>query len=143
MFFLDSKNNIIMDGKFTKILYSDEFLTMNGISMVVPFHNTIVDKTYNKTLLRFQTSDVLNVKLINSLTHIEQYILEYYKSTTHSMKNATTTLNEHMKNGSVKIYRDAVNFNNIKNVIIKISGIWEDHTRIGLTYKFMEATSVF
>lgn len=142
VFFLDSKKNIIMDGKFTKILYSDELLTTNGISVVIPFHNTTIDKTYNKTLLKFQMSDSVNVRIANELSRIEKYILEYYKQISNNTKSATTTLNDHMKNGNVKIYRDSITSTNAKTIIIKISGIWEDQTRVGLTYKFMEFVSV-
>ena len=74
LFFLDSKKNIIMDGKFTKILYSDELLTTNGISVVIPFHNTTIDKTYNKTMLKFQTSDATNVRIILSIINKYQII---------------------------------------------------------------------
>lgn len=141
LFFMDSKKNIIMDGKFTKVLYSDDLLTTNGVSIVIPFHNTSLDKTYNKTMLKFQTSDPTNAKLCNELAWIEKYILDYYKQITSNTKTSTTTLNDHMKNGNVKIYRDS-NATSIKHVIIKISGIWEDQTRVGLTYKFMESIAV-
>jgi hypothetical protein len=35
----DTKKNIIMDGKFTKIIYSDELITTHGIFLKIPFHN--------------------------------------------------------------------------------------------------------
>jgi hypothetical protein len=142
LFFMDSKKNIIMEGKFTKIIYSDGILTTNGISAVVPFHNAMLDKTYNKTVLKFQTSDATNHRIVNELAYIEKYILDYYKQVTSNAKSSTTTLNDHMKNGNVKIYRGSVDHNHLKNVIIKISGVWEDQTRVGLTYKFMESVSV-
>jgi hypothetical protein len=141
LFFMDSKKNIIMDGKFTKLLYSDNIITTNGISIIIPFHNTTIDKTYNKTMLKFQTTDPLNGKLCNELAWIEKYILDYYKQLTSTVKSTTTTLNDHMKNGNVKIYRDS-NSINVKHVILKISGIWEDQNHIGLTYKFMESISI-
>ena len=31
IFFLDTKENIIMEGNFTKIIYSNEYFMMNGI----------------------------------------------------------------------------------------------------------------
>ena len=34
--FLESKKNIIFDGKFTKLIYSDNYLTMNGIFFKFP-----------------------------------------------------------------------------------------------------------
>lgn len=138
LFFMDSKKNIIMDGKFTKVLYSDDLCTTNGISISIPFHNTTLEKTYNKAMLKFQTNDPMNAKLCNELAWIEKYILDYYKQTSGNSKVSTTTLNDHMKNGNVKIYRDS-NASTIKYIIIKISGIWEDQTRVGLTYKFMES----
>jgi hypothetical protein len=138
---MDSKKNIIMDGKFTKVLYSDDLITTNGISIIIPFHNTSLDKTYNKTMLKFQTTDPMNAKLCNELAWIEKYILDYYKQITSNTKTSTTTLNDHMKNGNVKIYRDST-ATSVKHVVIKISGIWEDQTRVGLTYKFMESIAV-
>jgi hypothetical protein len=141
LFFMDSKKNIIMDGKFTKVLYSDDLITTNGISIIIPFHNTSLDKTYNKTMLKFQTTDPMNAKLCNELAWIEKYILDYYKQITSNTKTSTTTLNDHMKNGNVKIYRDST-ATSVKHVVIKISGIWEDQTRVGLTYKFMESIAV-
>jgi len=140
LFFMDSKKNIIMDGKFTKLLYSDNCITTNGISIMIPFHNAILDKTYNKTMLKFQTTHHVNAKLSNQLAWIERCILDSYKQTTNT-KYITTTLNDHIKNGNVKIYRDS-NAINVNHVILKISGIWEDSTHIGLTYKFMESVSV-
>lgn len=142
LFFMESKKNIIMDGKFTKLLYSDSSCTTNGISIIIPFHNTILMKTYNKTMLKFQTTDPINTKLCSELAWIEKYILDYYRQITRNTKSiATINLNEHMTNGNVKIYRNS-DTNNIKHVILKISGIWENRTHLGLTYKFMESTSV-
>ena len=37
VFFLDSKKNIIMDGKFTKIIHSNELITINGIYFQILF----------------------------------------------------------------------------------------------------------
>ena len=36
VFFSDKKKNIIMDGTFTKIQYSESFFTMNGIFVYFP-----------------------------------------------------------------------------------------------------------
>ena len=54
-----------MDGKFTKIVYSDDMVSTSGISIVVPVKST------NKATLKFHAS-----KLID----IEQQVIEYYKS---------------------------------------------------------------
>lgn len=142
IYFLDSKKNIIMDGQFTKITYSDTFLTTNGISVVIPFVSPLLDKTYNKSILKFHTTDIYNNRIMNELIRIEKYILNYYKSTTHSSKTINTTLADHIRTGNIKIYRDITNIPNNPKYVLKISGIWEDSTRIGLTYKFMESIAI-
>jgi len=38
IFLSDTKKNIIMDGKFTKIIYSDELITTHGIFLKIPFY---------------------------------------------------------------------------------------------------------
>lgn len=139
IFFLDSKKNIIIDGKFTKIIYSDELLTTNGVYISTVFNSTNVDKLMNKYILKFPYSDKSNAKLANELSQIEQSIIEYYKHISNSNKTMVLSLTDNMRNGCVKLYREYFNHNPCKNYIIKISGVWEDQTRIGLTYKFLEA----
>ena len=140
IFFLDSKKNIIMDGKFTKIIYSDDFLTTNGLYISTLFNYPIVDKLMNKNILKFSICDKLNIKIAMGLSQIEQSIIEYYKHISNSNKTTVLSLSDNMKNGCVKLYREYFNYNSpSKNYIIKISGVWEDQSRIGLTYKFLEA----
>ena len=52
LFFLDAKRNIIMDGKFTKIVYSDELIIMNGIYLITPFDDFYVENNLNKSILK-------------------------------------------------------------------------------------------
>lgn len=141
LFFLDSRKNIIMDGKFTKIICSDDCCTTNGVYMNVPFQVTSVDRQLNKHVLKFPVSNKLNRKLILDLSQIEQSILEYYKCTTSCNKMTVLSLSDNSRNGCVKLYKEC--FHDMsKNYVIKISGVWEDQTRIGLTFKFLDATMV-
>ena len=139
LFFMDSKKNIVMDGKFTKIIYSDDLISTNGISIIIPFHNIVNDKTSNRNILKFQTNDAVNIQIINKLVKIEQDIIEYYKLFSQSNKTPILILRDHIKNGIMKIYKDSSSENNTNvKYMIKISGMWEDQYRIGLTYKFIE-----
>ena len=142
VFFLDSKKNIIMDGKFTKIIYSDNLISTSGVSAVVPFRNTLIDKTPTRNLLKFQYSDVANARLANELIEIERQMIEYYRNLTQSSNTPVLTLRDHIKNGCIKIYRESFNPKTVVRYVIKISGIWEDQYRIGLTYKFIETYPV-
>jgi hypothetical protein len=42
LFLSDTKKNIIMDGKFTKIMYSDDLITTHGIFLKIPFQTSLV-----------------------------------------------------------------------------------------------------
>jgi hypothetical protein len=136
VFFLDSKKNIVMEGTFTKIVYSDDLISTSGISAVVPLRT---DRTLNKNQLKFQTNDTNNVRIMSEIINIEQQIIDYYKNLTQSNKTPVLILRDHIKNGCLKIYRGH-HTEAITPVvyIMKISGIWEDQYRIGLTYKFLE-----
>jgi len=138
VFFLDSKKNIIMDGKFTKIIYSDSLISTSGISAAVPFRNTSIDKTSNRNLLKFSSTDITNIRLATQLIDIERDIIDYYKNLSQSNKTPVLTLRDHIKNGCIKIYRESFNPKSVVKYVVKISGIWEDQYRIGLTYKFIE-----
>ena len=140
LFFLDSRKNIILDGKFTKIICSDEFCTTNGMFVSVPFQMTTIDKQLNKHLLKFPVTNKANRKLILDLSQIEQSILEYYKCISNCNKVTVFSLSDNARNGCVKLYKEC--FNDMsKNYVIKISGVWEDNTRIGLTFKFIDANA--
>jgi acyl CoA:acetate/3-ketoacid CoA transferase len=138
VFFLDSKKNIIMDGKFTKIIYSDSLISTSGISAAVPFRNTSIDKTSNRNLLKFSSTDLTNIRIATQLIDIERDIIDYYKNLSQSNKTPVLTLRDHIKNGCIKIYRESFNPKSVVRYVVKISGIWEDQYRVGLTYKFIE-----
>ncbi len=138
MFLTDKKKNVIMDGNFTKIVYSDELLTTNGLSIMIPITNACCERKHNKTMLRFNTA--INCRLINNVVRVERYILELYRRTTGNDKTIVGTLQDHLNNGCVKIYRERELMR--PTYVLKISGVWEDNTRIGLTYKIMEARNL-
>jgi len=163
IFLLDNKRNIIMDGKFTKIVYSDELFMTNGIFINVPFvldnfsvslqvkDNTDIIQSggsHMKCFLLFKSSDVDNEKIIQDLIHIENSILEFYKQIFKCDKKITTILKSQLYNGCIKSYIDMTEYNNLlkskfpmmRNFVLKISGIWEDYNNIGLTYKFVTST---
>lgn len=141
LFLMESRKNIILDGKFTKITNSDEFFATNGVYVHTPFQLTTIDRQSNKTFLKFPITNKQNARLITGLSQIEQSVLEYYKHLLNSNKHIVLSLSDNMKNGCVKLYRECFQSDS-SNYIIKISGVWEDQTRIGLTFKFLDAINV-
>ena len=150
--FLDKKRNIIMDGEFTKIIFSNEHITMNGIYTMCPMQfQAINDRTgLNKNILYFQPYHASNMPLLNIFSEIEKQILRYYKEYYTSSKTPLYSLHNQLHSGNVKIYK-SYNEQSIspppgfapimKKYVIKMSGIWETDRNIGITYKFLELKS--
>jgi len=144
--FLDTKENIIMDGNFTKIIYSNKSFTINGIYIHLNFDNVIIDKNMNKQYIQFNPYSFHNQKIIKELINIENKILEYYKIYHSNNSKSTNLLEKQLYSGNIKIYKEYIDNKNNKsckilqnkNRILKISGVWENYNEIGLTYKLLE-----
>ena len=146
IFNCDTKENIIMEGKFTKLLYSNELFTMNGIYFSFPIENIIIEKVGNKNIIKFHSYSQINLPIIQEFAKIESRILEHYKCMNKCLRKISNSLSKQLYSGSMKIYKDLHSFknydNNNKNTdemsvdfFLKISGIWETENEIGLTYK--------
>lgn len=146
LFFLDTKRNIIMDGNFTKLVYSNECFVMNGLYVLFPIEYNGTEKIMNKTQLKFNPYLPSNEALIQEFAKLERRILEYYKQIKQSNKKTSILLAKQLYVGFMKTNKENTNMfeqredTDKKNVhyVIKISGIWETRDEIGLTYKLFE-----
>ena len=126
------KNNIIVNGSFIRILYSNEQLVLNGIYLYVHFQNISIEKYFNKYKCTFDLQT--HSKLIDNIKQIEDSIL---KKTNIKNKSPSYKINDLLKNGNIKIFSE--NIDKINNgFLLKISGIWEDDNFYGVTYKFIQ-----
>lgn len=177
IFFMENKENIIVNGIFVKILYSSEYYTMNGIYLHFPlmyyeknniptniqpsisFQNINMKK--DKNVLFFDIEK--NFELISQFSKLETTILQFYmKNKNIKNKNIVKNISTQLKNGAIRYYNykflnglyvsklnesNAIKSNNndyisqikhgLKKFYIKISGIWETNTDIGMTYKLI------
>jgi hypothetical protein len=146
VFFLDTKENIIMDGNFTKIIYSNEWYVMNGIYIELSLSSFYVEKIMNKDYLRFNPLFETNINIIKEISKLENKLLEYYKKIFNVNNKINLLLTRQLRIGNLKIFKEytkmnqnqQLNHNNNKNYILKISGIWENYNEIGITYKLLE-----
>lgn len=141
LFFLDTKDNILMDGKFTKIIYSNNSLTTIGLYFKINFTNSVIQVYNKRCTLKFENNDN-NCKVVSNLVNIEKDILDYYKHLNKCKKRNVMVLSNLLSNGNIKLYTKNINrFSDFKNVI-KISGVWETDNEVGITYKFLEGESL-
>jgi len=130
------KNNIMNEGVFIRILYSNELFILNGIYFCLYLQNITVDKYYNKYKCSFDVN--IHYEMIEKIKHIEEAIL---KKTNIMHKNPQHKLYDQIKNGNIKIFSE--NIDVIQNTfILKISGVWETQYEYGITYKFSNVVNV-
>ena len=129
-----TKNNIMNDGYFIRIIYSNGFCILNGINLYIPLQDITLEKYYNKYKCIFSIQQ--HMDLINHLHQIEERLLMKI-----NIKNKIPQMKIHdqIRNGNIKLFIDNIQNDKLaKNIfILKISGIWETETHYGLTYKFL------
>ena len=152
--FLYAKQNTIMDGDFTKILYSTDCFTMNGLYLLFP---AVIDKrpitkpthiNHIRTLLHNNPSNII---LTQEFGLLETALLTLYNKYHQCEKQFELSLFKQLSNRHIRVYTEQVansvgdNRRNIvdakASLILKISGIWESHEKVGITYKIVELSS--
>jgi hypothetical protein len=125
------KNNIMNEGNFIRILYSNDILVLNGIYLILHLNDVTCEKYYNKFKCNFNVSNYK--ELIDNLKILEEDILKKYKTN----KTPSLKIYDQLKSGYIKLFND-IGVKNHVSFILKISGIWETQTNYGLTYKFFK-----
>jgi len=160
IFFLDKKKNNIIDGCFSKIIYSSEYFTMNGVFFVIPFISKSTSQItqissgklsgrepqYNQEFIEnkytvcFYAHDIKNLQYITLLSEIENTIINTYKEMNGLKKCNNLVLTNQLYKGFFKIYKEkqTCKCSNEKKYMLKISGVWENANEVGITYKFTE-----
>jgi hypothetical protein len=136
-----------MDGEFTKIIFSDEMVSMNGLFLDCPLVTQPIDKFQKKNMVWFQPYHINNINLIQRFCLLEREILDYYKIYTESKKAPSFILHNQLYSGNAKVFKTRTNAESSSTsdakYIIKISGVWESEDRVGITYKFQVQESYF
>jgi len=138
-------NSIIEGGYFNRIIYNDVLFSTNGIFIKLNFKILKIESYFNKFKLYFLKDK--NIDIINYVLGLESDILS------HQRFNDLTPvyrIKEQINNNLLK----ALYLNNSKitntdvqkldlsnmNIILKISGIWSNDNKYGLTFRFFLPT---
>ena len=130
-FLPSQENKIIENSKFIKIFYSSCDVSLNGIYIKLDVDNIYTEKFYNKLILKIKKKDIKNV---DTIIDLEKNLLELYSLS----RNKDYSLKSQLNNSEI-----IINSNNlVKNyksfdIIVKISGIWDNDHKIGITHKFI------
>lgn len=132
IYFLEKKMNMIMEGFFTKIVYSIDFMTMNGLFFKVPF------TLPNSSSHFISISRSGHKDIIQRLSSIEKHLIQYYMMFYNSNKTPVYLLKSQLQRGQVKYYKDVAVGSMETAFYLKISGIWENSYEVGMTFKIIE-----
>ena len=137
VYFSDSLENTVMDnGIFSKIIYSTNDITVNGIYLVCNFSHTYIEKIgMNKYKITWNKEK--NEDLMKKITDIENALLKKYGKETTSMQ--LSTLLDHC---NFRIFTENDKLYSNTDFLLRISGIWENKLSSGITYKFLELHSI-
>ena len=151
VYFCDSiRNNIMTEGNFIRILYSNECITFNGVYLLIHLTENLSDFSssssssfpsslshFNKFKCTFNTT--IHKDIIHQIKMIEEGILSKVNIIN---KTKLYKIHEQLCTGNVKLFTDTThnqqNHNhNCSSFILKISGVWETKYQFGLTFKFL------
>ena len=131
------ENTVIDNGKFSKIMYSTPDYVMNGIYVLCSFSDTIVDKIApNKFKVSWNREK--NKHLIDKLITMERDILEKMGG-----RNSQYQLAKILDFNNVRIFSEEAKLTSNSDFILRISGVWENESICGITYKFLETDACF
>lgn len=127
------QNTVMNNSKFIKMIYSNEYIILNGVYLLLNFKNTAKELYFKKIKVKYDINN--NKDLLKFIFEVEENILNKYPS----LKKPKKIIYDTMITGAIKLFpNDIDDLNNGKNsFILKISGIWEDQNEYGLTYKII------
>jgi len=153
IYFMESIINTIMENSmFIKIIYSNNLITLNGLYLTLNLKIINSETYFKKIKYTYDINHNYNNAILNKLYSIESSILDKYSSN----KTKKYILYNTLRTGILKIFPNQSNIHNnsvvtplishtssiqqnsnnqISSFILKISGIWENQTEYGITYK--------
>ena len=134
IFYQEKVKNTVMDNSnFSRIVYSNELFTLNGIFIKFSFTLTSIEKVFNKYKCSFDNKNQENQHIISKLKMIENHILKRYHF---ENKIPIYRITEQLNNNYLKIFNEQA-YSKDNEFILKIYGIWETDYEYGVTYKFI------
>jgi len=132
-----TKNNIMSNSDFYRIYFSNDYFTLNGISITFTLYNLTVEKYFNKIKCNFEDNNN-NRKEVELIKNIERNILDKYNEIN---ETKIYRIDEQLSNHFLKLFDESkLKVGNHVSIQfqLKISGIWSQSqtNEYGLTFRF-------
>ena len=132
------KNNIVKNSDFIRILYLTQYMSLNGLHLLINLTDVICER-YNNNKYKYSFNISYNFDIIEKIQSIEIDLLKKY-DILNKTKTPSYDIYEMLKNGHIKHFTNFANLKTKQNCsfILKISGLWETNDKYGLAYKFQK-----
>lgn len=120
------QNSIIENGVFTRVIYSNSDIIMNGMHFYVEIPSSHLYRENNRIKIKKENDS------LNFMFYVENSILQ--KISLNKTKNYK--LKEYLKSGFIKYNSENESMSHM-HFILKISGVWETDNEYGLTFKIV------
>jgi hypothetical protein len=129
------ENTVLNDSYFSKIIYSNDKMMLNGIYLGITFNNYQIEKYESKQKCIFEYTS--NKQLLDKLIDLELSILNKFNFSINKIKKLL--MKEQLEKKFIRLYYDN-HYSKLNNklILLKISGIWENQDEIGITFKFIK-----
>ena len=129
-----TKNNILSNGFFYRIYFSNNHFTTNGLYILLNFKNIKIDKYFDK--IKCIIDRTINKNITDFISNVEYDLL---MQSPIKYKTPKFRIDEQLKQNFIKIFGShnilQKDYENL-NILLKISGIWVDETHYGVTFRF-------
>ena len=133
------QNAVMNDSYFIRIVYSDDDVSLAGLMIPMYFNAITILKSFNKSVIMYDLHS--HRDMISKVCDLEFSILERYNRFLKMYKNhdkcPVYNLTTQLRSCNVKLFDDIDKNLDECNVVLKVSGIWENDKEIGITFKFI------
>ena len=115
---------------------------MNGLYFNFPIEIKNISLG-EKNIVKFDAYTKNNISIIQYFSTLEQKLLDFYSIIKGKSLKKNSLLTKQLYSGYMKVILEKITLcSTSKQLILKISGIWETDNEIGITYKLFEGESI-
>ena len=133
------QNAVMNDSYFIRIIYSDNNVSLAGLMIPMYFNGVTVFKSFNKSIIMYDLHS--HKDMISKICNLENVILERYSQFLKLYKKfkkfPVYNLTTQLRSCSIKLFDNIDKSLDECNIVLKISGIWENDNEIGITFNFI------
>ena len=128
------RNTVMDNSNFIRVIYSNQLFSLNGLFVQFSLRSARTERYFAKFKCTFNQAD--NEAVAGRLIALESEIL---RRTSITGKRHACKIREQLQAGTIKLFANENDGQIGNSFLLKVSGVWETATEIGVTFKFMDS----